>query len=621
MCSGCSRRKPTIVKHTLISESYIFNLRVKCYSNHSFIIVCSDFVLWFFFLVNFRLKSKRIYKTLLRSHHKHSSSESHRGDSVSTSSDVTDPPDTVLKRSSSTPSLKRCWLCQPCSVLNNSVTWHCLNCECVSIVAPIYKDTLQKGCIRADTEAATNKDNHNFNNNARCKSKPISSSVSCNKLGALNAMNQSSSSTSSQTTTTITPSLSSSTQRHIDIERYNRFSHRPMDMCPVLVAANSTAGDLYVKQVKYNEVTRFRPVGGLCPLNRHIENKSLPNIFDAFRESNAMPTQEMSENFFGERILTVNKPNALASSGATTMTHGINSARKAVTPIHEIHKFTRFATKSAVRESAIKKICTAKEACRMCNLGRCNNDNFPSNKNQSENPLDTSRFTITTLSRNNAVKTKDKNQTLTRNGGVLIAVRDWSMEKSPVPKNGCSTAPMSPDSYYEILRNPNNNAAPESNNKENNRVAKTQQPACAIYENSVSAVKIENNGPIYAVVNKMNKTKNTKQTVTNAQGLRSPELTKFTYIGMSPTTNVIPNKLTTESDAALHASTKSSQHNNNHNSNNNNGALTNVMPSLNSVNNNNGVSSSNECTPTATNVEFSTKVWKGNKKPIEPHKK
>lgn len=568
-------------------------------------------------IVNFRLKSKRIYKTLLRSHHKHTSSELQHGESVSNSTDVTDHStnSVQLKRSSSTPSLKRCWLCQSCSVLNNSVTWHCLNCECVSVVAPIYKDTLQKGCIRVDV-AVTNNDSQNFSNNnhttnninhqptVRCKLRPISSSNSCNKLIASNAMNQSSS-------------------PH-DIERYNRLTHRPMDMCPALVAANTTTADCYVKQVKYNEVTRFRPVAGFCPLNRHLENKSLPNIITACNES-MMPTQELSDKFFGERIFTVNKPNAFTATGATSLTYGINSARKAITPVHEIHKFTRFATKSAVRESAIKKVCTTKEACRMCNLGRCNNDNFTSNKNQSENPLDTSRFTITTLSRNNAVKTKDKNSTLTRNGGVLIAVRDWSMEKSPPSKNGCSTTPLSPDNYYEILRNPNNNVTSESNNKENSRQPKhqqqqqQQQPA-HIYENSGSSAPIENNGPIYAVVNKLNKTKNTKTVA--AQCSRSPEQTKFTYIGMNPTTNTKMLKPNTDSDALYASSTKCQQQNNNtHNSNNNNGALTNVMPSLNNVNNNNGVPSSNDCTPTATNVEFSTKVWKGSKKPIESNNK
>lgn len=536
----------------------------------------------------------------MRSHHKHNSTESQRDSSSNSSSDVTDHHEHLvqLKRSNSTPSLKRCWLCTSCKVLNNSVTWHCLNCECVSLVAPIYKDTIQKGCIRNET-IITTKDS-NQSNNTKCKSKPIPNSVSCGKL-VTGAMNQS--------------SLN-------DFDRYNRFTHRQMDLCPVLIAANSSPGECYVNQVKYNEVTRYRPVGGLCPLNRHLENKSLPNIADAFKES-GMPQQELSENFFGERIFTVNKPTKFIPTAFTvavapaTTNHGYNSARKALTPMHEIHKFTRFATKSAARESSVvKKMCTPGEACRMCNLGRCQNDTFAMNKNQSENPLDTSRFTITTLSRNNAVKSTDKNQTLSRNGGVLIAVRDWSMEKSPVSKNnGISAAPMSPDNYYEILRNPNNNATSEQSNKECNRTSKSQTH---VYENSVSGTKPESNGPIYAVVNKMNKTKNTKPQPAQAQ--KSPEQTKFTYIGISPTGDVKPIKSSSVEGDTLYASTqKNSQHNNNLSNNNNGVCLTSVMSSLNSMNNNNGVSS-NDCTLPATNAEFSTKVWKGNKKPMEFNK-
>lgn len=572
--------------------------------------------------VSFRLKSKRIYKTLLRSHHKHNSTESQQESSSNHNSDEQHEHLVHLQRSNSTPSLKRCWLCQSCKVLNNSVTWHCLNCECVSVVAPIYKeqkgDTIQKGCIRnepttvasvaaaATVAAAVNaiaKDTHLINN-IRCKSKPIPNSISCDKF-AKGAMNQSSLNGFDRPT--------------------NRFSHRQMDACPALMAANATTtGDCYVNQVKYNEMTRYRPVGGLCPLNRHLENKSLPNITDAFNESN-MPTKEMSEHLFGERIFTVNKPNAFTTTAKTTTAstnHGINSARKALTPVHEIHKFTRYATKSAARESVVKKMCTPGEACRMCNLGRCQNDAFSMNK--ISNDLDTSRFTITTLSRN-AVKTNDNNQTLSRNGGVLIAVRDWSMEKSSTPKNnGISTeTPMSPDSYYEILRNPNNNTATEQmSNKDGNRMAKSQ--TSHIYENSISPVKTETNGPIYAVVNKLNKTKNTKMPSTT-QSIRSPEQTKFTYIGMNPH-NVKSKPAATVDPDALYASNKNLQHNNNLSNNNNNGVAAlqnNVMPSLNSVNNNNNSVTSNDSTtnPPPTNAEFSTKVWKGNKKPMESNKK
>lgn len=666
-----------------------------------------------------RLKSKRIYKTLLRSHHKHSSSESQRTESTSNSViDVTDHPESAtrqtvavihLKRSSSTPNLKRIWLCQSCNVLQQSVTWHCLNCECVSIVAPIYKDTTQKGCIR----------NANVGNaNVKCKTKPSNHSVSsttaiaCSKsIATANAMN---------------PTF-------IDYDRIHR-SHR-MDLCPVLIAAqtNSTTGDCYLNQIKSNTVIRFQPVAGLCPLNRHAENKtkSVPNIVNAFHDHETQrkfssvdddddqSTTIWSEHFFGERIFTVNKPQPFhhtigSAATATPISSSSyasirNSARnKAITPMHEIQKFTRYATKSAVRESsAVKKMCTPGEACRMCNMGRCNGSLGDSNSTNSfsivhnstkthmptmENALlDTSRFTVTTLSRSNnaLIKSKDKNQTSlsSRNvgGGVLIAVRDWSAQEkiggSNAVKNGITmgntVTPLSPppaassaaaaaaaasDSYYEILRNPNNNTAgatailASESNKEllNNRMAKTQ---AHIYENSaMSGKSVESNGPIYAVVNKMNKTKNIKalggseKAVVAVENLKSPDQTRFTYIGMSKpmkstttTPTTIPTPTTAMSTDAIFASGKQTSNNNNisssnnsSSSNNNNGALTNnVMMSLNNVNNNNtnnnnnnnnGVSSSsssssNDCTPIlTTNAEYSTKVWKGQKKPLEANK-
>lgn len=639
-------------------------------------------------------------------------------------------------------------------MLNNSVTWHCLNCECVSVVAPIYKDTIQKGCIRASagfanaTAAAPKTTTTNANANVVPTTTAAAAAAATainhkdnNTVQATNNFNHKSVKCKSKSPVCVDGSksilavnlMNPTTTSRIDFDhrRMHRYhSHRSMDVCPVLVAAQSTPGDCYVNQIKFNEVTRFQPLAtGLCPLNRHLENKSLPNIVDAFHDydesdrrilpndqQSATTPSMLSENFFGERIFTVNKPqpflsidSATATLGKTATVYGSirNSARnKAITPTHEIQKFTRYATKSAVRESSVvKKMCTPGEACRMCNMGRCSgggggaggNDSNSSfsivhnnTRNQMlENPLDTSRFTVTTLSRSNnaLMKSKDRNQTtLSRNvgGGVLIAVRDWSAQEKcggmstkngispgsshfggnaviPLSPPSSSTAAASSDSYYEILRNPNNNAAAgatsiiaSESNKEllNNRMAKAQAQS-HIYENSSSgAGKIaESNGPIYAVVNKMNKTKNVKALGGAVESLKSPEQTRFTYIGMSKpmksmaitaaTNTTSTTQAVMDSDAIFASGKTSTSTNNNNNnsssshiSNNNNGALTNnvMMPSLTNVNinnnnnnNNNGVSSSsssNDCsTPiVATNADFSTKVWKGQKKTIETNK-
>lgn len=38
--------------------------------------------------------------------------------------------------------MNRRWLCDECKSENNSVTWHCVICDTVSYLAPIYKETL-----------------------------------------------------------------------------------------------------------------------------------------------------------------------------------------------------------------------------------------------------------------------------------------------------------------------------------------------------------------------------------------------------------------------------------------------------------------------------------------------
>ncbi|XP_050085683.1 calpain-D isoform X1 [Anopheles aquasalis] len=48
------------------------------------------------------------------------------------------------KRHLSQPSINRRWSCHRCRMYNRSVSWHCINCEALSIIAPVYKDTLKK---------------------------------------------------------------------------------------------------------------------------------------------------------------------------------------------------------------------------------------------------------------------------------------------------------------------------------------------------------------------------------------------------------------------------------------------------------------------------------------------
>lgn len=324
----------------------------------------------------------------------------------------------------------------------------------------------------------------------------------------------------------------------------------------------SPTTDYYIQQLKYNEVTRYQPNNALYLWQRRCANKSVPNIVQAFGRCDHW-AQAHSDQLFGERIFSVNKSNAFAATN-----RGDNCAalmRNAITPTHDIHQFTRFATKSAARESIAKKMCRHGTACAGCQRCQANDDGHLTSAG------DSSRFTITTLSRKHSLPSTADNRTMPRNPGVLIAVRDWSKGAAVV----AATSDDGSDACYERLRQTSSERAADGDRE---------------------------NGPVYAVVNKM-KGKNLQPIgrTTAAAG----EQTKFTYIGISPTGNSKAAKADTEL-IGQHTQPSSGQ--------SSTAALSDAI-SLNSVNNN-GIPV-NECVTMSSGVnpDFSTKIWKGAKKP------
>ncbi|XP_062536367.1 calpain-D isoform X2 [Armigeres subalbatus] len=49
-----------------------------------------------------------------------------------------------IRRSFSQPNLYRIWKCYGCNYENNSITWHCINCDSISTLAPVYKGSVKK---------------------------------------------------------------------------------------------------------------------------------------------------------------------------------------------------------------------------------------------------------------------------------------------------------------------------------------------------------------------------------------------------------------------------------------------------------------------------------------------
>lgn len=156
----------------------------------------------------------------------------------------------------------------------------------------------------------------------------------------------------------------------------------------------STPEYCYVKQPKFNIITRYRLVDGLHNLKTRL-NKSTSNISSACLSP--IDNEFVSvDGLFGERVASSN-----------------------VAAAH-VDKVTALAAQSAGNWSK-----------RSRNV---------SNENSGH-------FTITTLSRNASAPKTDKNHILNRNGGVFVSVHDWSTaeHKNDVRMDGeiaCNETPV-----------------------------------------------------------------------------------------------------------------------------------------------------------------------------------
>lgn len=487
-----------------------------------------------------RTESKRIYKTLLRSCLKHKPTDNIKNFFEPNKHEH-------LFRSQSTPSLRRFWICLSCGLANNSVTWHCLNCECVSFLAPIYKETLKRNAVdlTIDQEQSSA-----IGNVAQSKSSSKLRHFSMDSGGPQQRKCQLCSYKSNA-------SNESTICRHQTRTKYLRF--------PMIGATR-----IGPEQKSFDE-GRYYANDGLYYSNRKI-NKSLSSITDSF-----------GGNVFGERIFTKNhRPTTLVvnenTTRRTTSKGTVESySRQLSVPntTSELSQFNDFSSSTTTtpeqRASNTIQTSISCDICGVCNQNRC----------QAVSANCDSRFTVTTLSRSGTLTLGNKFQTLPRNGGVFIAVKDWSNLPSSSSGYGGPQVATMQDNYYEILKNPNNN-----------------QP----YENhSIIAKEKEQTEPIYAVVNKSNKTKNKLQ-----QQQSEP---KFSYVGTQQIAGV-GNK----SDSALYASI-AAVNNNRLPSLDNNGSNCNIKTSHITI-----TSSNDDHQAGSDTSEIYAKVWKGPRKTLDSQK-
>lgn len=429
-----------------------------------------------------------------------------------------------LFRSPSTPSLKRIWICHACGLENNSVTWHCLNCECVSYLAPIYKETLKKktsfdGDSRSSAGTASDKASIGID---VTEPTDISAAASIIKTPVIDAPVSAPKTRSSSMDTGETSSHLQQQKCHLCLyktkplsqllaagkETICRHQNRSKQLRFPMIGSSAKGGS---EQKSFDDAKHYMH-DGLYYSNRKI-NKSLSSITDSFSGSAEVVQQPINSaaGIFGERVDCA-RSRAAQESQRRTSCKGTSEYVRSVTNSQPFGEFTTMVQPH-------KQITTAKrsilcEVCGICNQNRCS-------RSSVDNSEPISRFTITTLSRmghhrgGNVNQPASNMQTLPRNGGVFVAVRDWSIAVAAEARNQ-PTAVTPPDTYYEILKNPNNNPPYE------NQAIINKAKESNLYENQTILLPQE---PIYAVVNKMNKSKNKLVTQQSEP--------KFTYVGMA----------------------------------------------------------------------------------------
>lgn len=498
-------------------------------------------------------------------------------------------PHEHLFRSQSTPSLKRIWQCQLCGLENNSVTWHCLNCECVSFLAPIYKETLKKN---------TSIDLCAGGGGVEVSSNNLTATTDGNVDQTRQQQQQQQSEVHSQ-------SMDSDCgpQRKCQLCMYKTMGG---DVKSTYVSSTAAAAAAQMCRHQHHNKTKFirfpligsTKIGpeqksfddakyyareGLYYSNRKI-NKSLSSINDYYG-----PTP-VTGNFFGERILSSpkNRPTTLIvneaanvsansaaahiggamkrSPGASSASDSYSRQLSVPSTTAEYSHFDDFAVgvsphqrRSSTRMHAAIASSILCTICGVCNQTRCMSSNMGSSSGGGSSTNDTSRFTITTLSRSESMTGRNKNSTMPKNGGVFVAVKDWSVD-APAPmaetptvlryggasanigggsggdgRVGATTTVVMQDNYYEILKNPNNNppyenqAIIQAKEKEHVKVIATKAGQQHMYENQLIRTESHQqqqqqaNEPIYAIVNKMNKSKH-----------KQSDTAKYTFIGLTP---------------------------------------------------------------------------------------
>lgn len=454
----------------------------------------------------------------------------------------------VLKHSLSTPSLIRDWICNDCKLQNYTVAWHCLNCESVSFLAPIYKGTLFKKKLNSsidnndgnsqmikhdNTDTICNefiKNDKNIDDkigkgeNLAIKHKLRSLSMDSGenhlKKCQLCLVNPSEFLNDCKHSPSSPASSSSSSSKIICLPLINQKSrHHRNKLSFDDESLSTTATDNYFQTNLYYS-------------NRKI-NKSLSSISDQNPGGVGLSSSHYGicdsghgVNLFGERVITssLSRPNSfvlssnldnynlrrsLRSSTHNDISNTIYEQRHLMNSNSEYSKLNNINRNCIVNS----KNCTIPcDVCGVCNKTECSNAILSSSTSSLSNNTN-SRFTVTTITRNDSLSSKLKNLTLPKNGGVFVAVKDWFAQSTPI-----SSATAGPLSISHTPHTQSEKTYYASIRGHATTVQKDNLNNFHTYENQ--SIKQKTDEPVYAIVNKPSKLKNKQDT-------------KYSYIGMN----------------------------------------------------------------------------------------
>lgn len=543
------------------------------------------------------------------------------------------------RRSLSQPNINRNWVCLSCEWLNCTVAWHCLSCDYPSVLAPIYKATINKKEAQPDekcgvvAEKSEENENSKKGRNEKCGETEIPV-IQSEKLGQCN-----------------TNELH--VKRWLSME--SGLNHKCVNKKRCQLCLFNRYDLFSENQGINNNISNYNKSNRVCHHTRSIqfpECIKLPFIIDDLSKSdynsknlNNYSSKRINKSLSsiaGEPLSTSYSSNYLKESSATDLRRSLRLTKINNTSFETASQYKRQLSEPNT-QSEINNRIYQNVTCDICGICKktAGNKQIKHSSRASGNIQETSRFTITTLKRQKASQlgeqlSKVVGATTQDRAGVFVAVKDWTIAppivfSSNPSSSTCLTSMMNDNrGMYEnsqIIKqhqhNTNNNG---QHGYENVSLVGAKSDT---NDNSLPELNGSKTSetPLYSVVNKPNRSKVAAAGKINGTREKETKQPLYSYIGITDPNDQSSNPCdnNTVEDDGIYATISANSANNNINGSSiasftaldsssdkvKSSQITSTSCTLNS-NDANGVSETGD---------IYAKVWKGPKKSMDTQKR